>query len=288
MAKISVIGICGNSVFMQVDHFHERGETLCADSVYEEIGGKGINQTIAARRMGAEVSFLCAVGDDENGRKCIKEIEKNRVNTHLKIKENKATPLAFILTDKFGENRVTVHKSAQLCPEDVISFESEIASSDILLLQNEVPEEVNEKAAELAKRHGVKVILNPAPMRQISDTLRENVDIVTPNEQEAKGIDGANFESCITTLGSRGCLINGRTAIPSISVKAVNTTGAGDTFNGVLAVCIAEGMDMERAVKYAVCAAGISVTRSYVINAIPKREEIERILISYEKSKGGK
>ena len=276
MPKISVIGICGNSVFMYADHFHEPGETLVADSVYEEIGGKGINQAIAAKRMGAEVSFLCAVGDDENGKKCIQTLKENNINAYCKTKNGKSTPLAFILTDKNGENRVTVHKSAQLSAKDVISFENEIASSDVLLLQHEVPDEVNLKAVEIAKKYSVKVILNPAPIRTVSDEISKNVFVVTPNDQEMQAIDVSRFQNCIVTLGKKGCLINGETLVPSIDVKTVDTTGAGDTFNGVLAVCIAAGMDLENACKYAVTASGISVGRKYVLNAIPHREETER------------
>lgn len=278
MPKISVVGICGNSVFMYADHFHEPGETLVADSVYEEIGGKGINQAVAAKRMGANVSFLCAVGDDHNGKKCIQTLKDNNINAYSVIKNEKSTPLAFILTDKNGENRVTVHKSAELSVDDVMSFESEIASSDVLLLQHEVPDGVNLKAVEIAKRHKVKVILNPAPLRTVSDEIAKNVFVATPNEHEAKGIDVCRFQNCIVTLGKKGCLINEKTFVPSVEVKAVDTTGAGDTFNGVLAVCIAEGMHLEKACRYAVTASGISVGRKYVLNAIPKREEIERML----------
>lgn len=278
MPKISVVGICGNSVFMYADHFHEAGETLTADSIFEEIGGKGINQAIAAKRMGADVSFLCAVGDDDNGMKCIRETKANNIDAHFKIKKGKSTPLAFILTDKKGENRVTVHKSAELSVDDVISFESEIASSNILLLQHEVPDEVNLKAIEIAKKYSVKVILNPAPIRTISDEIPKNIFVVTPNEQEKQAIHPGQFQNCITTLGKKGCLINEEILVPSIDVKAVDTTGAGDTFNGVLAVCIAECMDLEKACKFAVTASGISVGRKYVLNAIPYREEIERML----------
>ena len=278
MPKISVIGICGNSVFMYADHFHMPEETLVADSVFEEIGGKGINQAIAAKRMGADVSFLCAVGDDDNGIKCIRETKANNINAYFKIKKGKSTPLAFILTDKNGENRITVHKSAELSAEDVISFENEIASSNILLLQHEVPDEVNLKAVEIANKYKVKVILNPAPIRTVSDEISKNVFVVTPNEQEKQAIDISRFQNCIATLGKKGCLINEETLVPSIDVKAVDTTGAGDTFNGVLSVCIAEGMDLESACRYAVTASGISVGRKYVLNAIPYREEIERML----------
>ena len=278
MPKISVVGICGNSVFMYIDHFHESGETVTADSVFEEIGGKGINQAIAAKRMGAEVSFLCAVGDDDNGNKCIHTLKENDIDAHIKIKKGKSTPLAFILTDKNGENRVTVHKSAELSCDDVISFETEIASSDVLLLQHEVPDEVNEKAIEIANKHNVKVILNPAPVRSVSDEIAKSVFAVTPNEHEAKTIDVCRFQNRIVTLGKKGCLINEKILVPSINVKAIDTTGAGDTFNGVLAVCIAEGMELEIACRYAVTASGISVSKKYVLNAIPERNEIERKL----------
>ncbi|MBQ8391689.1 MAG: ribokinase [Clostridia bacterium] len=278
MVKISVIGICGNSVFMYADHFHENGETLVADSVFEEIGGKGINQAVAAKRMGAEVSFLCAIGDDQNGEKSITEAKENGINPHFKIKKGKSTPFAFILTDKNGENRVTEYKSAELEVEDVISFEEEIAKSDILLLQQEVPSTVNEKAVEIADKYGVKVILNPAPIREIPDVMAERVYMVTPNEQEMQAIDIKRFKNCITTLGKKGCLINGKETVAGIEVKAVDTTGAGDTFNGTLAVCISEGMSLNDAAKYAVTASGISVGRKYVLNAIPYREEIERML----------
>ena len=278
MPKISVIGICGNSFFMYADHFHEKGETIVADSVFEEIGGKGINQAVAASRMGAEVSFLCAIGDDENGKKSIETAKENGINASFRIKSGKATPFAFILTDKNGENRVTVYKSAELDVEDVLSFEGEIASSDVLLIQQEVPCDANEKAVEIAKRHNVKVILNPAPIREISDAMAKQVFAVTPNEQEMQSIDVKRFENCITTLGEKGCLINGETSVSAMKVQAVDTTGAGDTFNGVLAVCIAEGMTLEEACKYAVTASGISVGRKYVLNAIPHREEIERMM----------
>lgn len=277
MSKISVIGICGNSVFMYADHFHENGETLVATSMYEEIGGKGINQAIAAKRMGAAVSLLCAIGDDSNGQSCVRVAEENGLNAHFKVKSGKKTPIAFILIDKNGENRVTEFKTAELDRHDVISFEDEIASSDILLLQQEVPDDVNKTAVEIANKHNVKVILNPAPIRDICDDIAENVFCVTPNEQESQAIDIKRFKNCITTLGKNGCLINGRISIPSIDVTPVDTTGAGDTFNGVLAACLAENMELSEACRCAVAASGISVEKKYVLNAIPFREEIERV-----------
>lgn len=275
MAKISVIGICGNSIFMNADHFHQKGETLIADSVFEEVGGKGINQAVAASRMGAEVSFLAAIGDDKDGQACMDVTRKEGINGCFCVKQGKRTTFAFILTDKHGENQVTGYHGAELTVDDVLDFENEIASSDILLLQHEVPYEVNEKAVRIAKKHGVKVILNPAPICSISDEMAETVFVVTPNEQEKQAIDVARFQNNITTLGKQGCLINEETYIPAIEVQAVDTTGAGDTFNGVLAVCLAEGMELTKACRYAVAASGISVGRNYVLNAIPYKKAIE-------------
>ncbi len=261
---------------MSTDHFHEKGETVVADSLFFEIGGKGINQAIAARRMGAEVYFLAAVGDDENGKACRRSAEENSLKATLKVKKGHPTASAFILTDKNGENRVTVFRGAELTEKDVDGFEECIASSDILLLQNEVPSEVNIRAIELAEKHSVKVILNPAPAREIPDFIRDRVFLVTPNEQEATGLDLARFQNVVTTLGDKGCLINGKVKIPAIPATPVDTTGAGDTFNGTLAVCIAEGMTLENACRIANTASGMSVEKKHVLASIPTRFEIER------------
>lgn len=276
MPKIAVIGICGKSTFMRVDHFHQNGETLIADGIFEEMGGKGINQAIAASRMGADVSFLAAVGNDSPAALCKKLLDENNIKASLVTKDGLYTPVAVILTDKNGENRVTEYKSAELTAEDVDTFEEEIISSDILLLQQEVPVSANKRAIDIAHKNGVRVILNPAPARDIDSCTAEKIYLVTPNEQEAEYIDAQRFKNCITTLGGRGCMINGKTQIPAINVTSVDTTGAGDTFNGVLAVCIAEGMPFEDACRYAVTASGISVSKRYVIDSIPCRRETER------------
>lgn len=279
MCKISVIGLCGNSIFMQVDHFHEQGETLAADSVYEEIGGKGINQAIAAAKMGAKVSFLAAIGDDTDGEECKRVAKAYGVDGFFAVKKGKKTTFAFILIDTEGDNRVTGFRNTELTVEDVLSFEPEIATSDILLLQHEVPVEVNDTALRLAKKHGVKVILNPAPARSISDAMADYVFAITPNEQESQAIDISKFQNCITTLGKNGCSINGEIVIPALNTRAVDTTGAGDTFNGALAVFLAEGKELETACHLAVTASGLSVTKKYVLNAIPTREEVERMML---------
>ena len=278
MARIAVIGICGNSVFLTADHFHENGETLIADGMFEEIGGKGINQAITAVKLGATVDFLAAIGDDANGAACQQAAAQYGLSAHFCVKSGKRTPFAFILTDRHGENRVTEYKDAELSPDDVLAFEPCIADADILLLQHEVPAAVNDEAIRIAKKHGVKVILNPAPIREVSDDTARAVFAVTPNEQEAAAIDPARFLWCITTLGKRGCCIAPDTMIDGLTVTAVDTTGAGDTFNGALAVSLANGNDLPSACRFAITAAGLSVTKHGVLAAIPTLEDVERSL----------
>lgn len=277
MAKLFVIGICGNSVFMETDHFHQKGETIVAKSYSAEYGGKGFNQAVAASRMGAEVSFLGAVGSDEHGKGCEEVLLKEGIKSCLVFKDALTTS-AFILTDRCGENQVTVYRGAELSEEDVYTFENEIKNCDILLLQNEVPEEVNYAAINLAAKYGKKVILNPAPARKLNGEIYKNVFLVTPNEQEAQAIDLEAFEHYIITKGKEGCEIDGKIKIKALSVTAVDTTGAGDTFNGVLAVCIAQGMTLADASKYASVASGLSVTKKMVLNSIPHKNEIEEML----------
>lgn len=277
MARIAVIGICGNSVFLTVDHFHRPGETLVADSVYEEIGGKGINQAVAAARMGAQVSFLAAIGSDADGKKCREVAAAEGLCAHFAEKAGERTTFAFILTDSDGDNRVTEYEGAALSVEDVRAFADEIKKSDFLLLQHEVPPEVNRAALEIAAESGVRVILNPAPIAPIDDETARMVYLVTPNEQEAAAIDPDRFQNVIVTLGKRGCSVNG-SIVSALPVQAVDTTGAGDTFNGALATCLADGMEMKQAARIATVASGISVTRRYVLGAIPYKNEVERIL----------
>lgn len=273
MSKVAVIGIVGNSVFLPVERFHVGGETVEAKSVHFELGGKGFNQAVASARYGAEVSFLTAVGQDSY-EKVKSFLEKEKINATI-IKKPENTAFAAIVTDANGRNRVTVYQGAQLSPDDVTEFETAIRQADVLLLNNEVLEAVNVRAVELAKKHGAKVVLNPAPARNICDDILNQVDLFTPNEHETLGLE--EKENVIVTLGQEGCLIKSRNEIiPPLKVKAVDTTGAGDTFNGVLAACLADGDDLRQACKTANLAASIKVGRKYVLGSIPGKEEIEK------------
>ena len=275
MSKIAVIGIVGNSVFLPVEKFHEGGETVEASSVHFEPGGKGFNQAVAAARCGAEVSFLGAVGKEY--RQEITEFLENENIRHTLVFKDGSTAFAAIVTNKSGSNHVTVYQGVQLSTEDVSVFEEEIKSSDILLLNNEVDERVNVKALEIARRYGVKCVLNPAPARKSDTFILNNVDLFTPNEHEALGIE--DKENIIMTLGKKGCLIKSTgEIIPAVnSGKTVDTTGAGDTFNGVLCAMLASGLDVGVSAKIANKVASLGVTRRYAVSSIPTKEEIKLI-----------
>ncbi len=271
MSRVAVIGIVGQTIFMQVDHFHIGGETVETEKAHFEYGAKGFNQALAAARMGAEVSFLCPLGERE-----IYDVtalcEKENIKPFI-VKKDAPTSFGCVITDKTGANRVTVYKGATLAPEDIKIFEDEIKNADILLLTNEIAEEVNLTAAKTAAEHGTKVILNPAPARKTAMALLDLIYLFLPNEFEADGLD--NYTNVIQTLGERGCYIRatGET-VPAVKVKAVDTTGAGDTFCGTLAAALALGKSIESATKTAVLSSSISVTRRGAATSIPYKKEI--------------
>ena len=277
MSKIAVIGIAGESVFLSVDSFGVTGETTVAKSYHNELGGKGFNQAIAAARYGVQVSFLGACYQEDKEK--FSEIAKARGLIPFFVGKQARSPYAVITTDKNGDNKVCVYRGAELSVEDLDAFADEIKSSDVLLINNETPMNVNERAVEIAKQYGVKVVLNPAPTRKHEKKFLDNIDLFTPNEHETDGLE--NYQNVIITLGEKGCFIKDiGESIPSEKVeKVVDTTGAGDTFNGVLAACIANGSNMPTACKKANIASAIKVGRKYILDSIPKREEIEK----YEK-----
>ncbi len=281
MSKIAVIGIIGNSVFLPVERFHVGGETVEASSVHFEPGGKGFNQAVAAARCGAEVSFLAAVGL-EYREEFAEFLDKEKIS-HTLVFKDESTAFAAIVTDKSGSNHVTVYQGAQLSASDVLLFEEKIKNADILLLNNEVSEEVNIEAVKIAKKNGVKCILNPAPARAADNFILESIDLFTPNEHEALGIE--DNENVIMTLGKRGCLIKSTGEIvPAVnSGKVVDTTGAGDTFNGTLAAMLAEGKGIGIAAKIANRVSSLGVTRKYAVSSIPCAKEIEKIVEETEK-----
>ena len=281
MAKVVVIGAVGKSVSMDVDRFHVGGETIFAKSAHMEFGGKGFNRAVASARQRVETVFIAACGSQD-----VAEIESlfagERARACLVSREGESSDFASIITDAAGTTHVTVFQGATLRPGDISAFAGEIASADVLVLDNEVPESVNLEAAEIAAAKGVKVVLNPAPYRPLPARLTELVDLYTPNEFETKGLESVRGE-VVGTLGEKGCEIRSLgVTIPAASFgKAVDTTGAGDTFNGVLAARLAEGAALEDACRAANSAAGLEVTRRYVLPAIPTRDETESAMKTF-------
>ena len=272
--KVAVIGLVGRSMFFDVPRFHSGGETVHASEFYEEWGGKGFNQAVAAARQGAEVSFLGKAGSEADALAIEAVCEKEGITPRIYFSKPSVEPTACaaIMTDGTGETRVTVARGIELNAADVeFGFKTAIADADILLLNNEVPEEVNLRASEIAVENGVKIILNPAPARPIPAALAERVELFTPNEFETEGLENVRGE-VVETLGAKGCRIRSTgEVIPAPPAQAVDSTGAGDTFNGVLAVRLAEGASLRDACIAANEAAAKSVAVRYVLPSIPYR-----------------
>ncbi len=303
--KVGVIGLGGQSAFLQSDHFPVPGETVHATQLFFELGGKGYNQAVACARMGVDTLFVGAVGADENGRLCREDLEKEEIEALLFTKPQ-PTAYAVITTVPGGENTVQVFGGAAklLTPEDIHSVEEKLAQCDYLLLQNELSLACLEAAVNLGQKYQIPVILNPAPAGGIPLELVKKCMLVTPNYAEARELVGiapkhpgsewilANafcrlrMPDTVVTWGSRGSMLlrNGQMKMIN-SVFAgppVDTTGAGDTFNGVLTACLAQGVDLEKACRMASVAAGICVTRPGARSSIPYRQEVEKLAAELE------
>ena len=293
---ITVLGLCGDSVFMRVDHFHRSGETLHADSLYSEPGGKGCNQAVAARRLGAEVNFISCMGRDGIEKTCSAFLTREGLRLFTEHTDESASSYACILTDSQGENRVTVHRGSaeHLSAGFIRSLEAEIAASDMLLLNNETPYEANLCALELAEKHGVPAVLNPAPYVGLPAGYLRRFRLITPNRHEAaailaaspdtppeellSGLRALGITQSVITLGADGAAaMDGDSIIlcPPRRVKAADTTGAGDCFSAALTVRLALGDGIDKAVEYAANASAYSVQRQYVMPSLPHKEELD-------------
>lgn len=292
---ITAFGLCGKSVFLTVDHFHSEGETVHADSIYTEPGGKGFNQAVAAARLGACVNFFTCCGEDIDGETCRDFLLNEKITPYIETKKDTKTAFASILTDKSGANRVTVFRGAadKMSADYVRQNEHIIAQSDLILLNNEYPIEVNLEALRIAEENGILTILNPAPAIETDKEYLKRFSMTTPNENEvltftdlsgkntfeeiADTLINAGYQKVAVTLGGKGVLVlDERRAklFPAIERECVDSTGAGDTFNGALAVAVSEGKSFDDAVVFAENAASISVGKHFVMNSIPYRNDV--------------
>ena len=301
--KIVVVGSANTDFVVRVSQLPSRGETVLGEQFCVARGGKGANQAVAAARLGGNVSFIARLGDDNLGREALDAYKKEGIQTDF-IVLDKETPsgVALIMVNQDGENIIAVAPGAnsRLSSQDVLAAETAIKEADSLLLQLEVPFDTVQTAAELAYRHKVRVILNPAPARQIPNEFFKLVDILTPNETEAAILVGDNHSqdsqdfvshlfsrievpNLIMTTGSEGAYIlshGKKTYVPAFSVTAVDTTAAGDAFNGALAVALGKGEDLFQAVRYANAAGAITATRAGAQPSLPTAEELEQFIAS--------
>ncbi|GAK87410.1 ribokinase [Vibrio ponticus] len=302
MNKLVVLGSVNADHVLQVPSFPRPGETLHGRNYQVIPGGKGANQAVAAARLNADIGFIACVGDDVFGINIRQEFQADNIDiSAVKMQPDCPTGIAMIQVADSGENSICIsaeandHLTATAIEQDIARIEQ----AEYLLMQLETPMCGIEKAAQVAKAAGTKVILNPAPARPLSEALLSNVDIITPNETEAEVLTGVairdeqsaqqaaeilhqkGIETVMITLGAKGVWLSqnriGKT-ISGFRVQATDTTAAGDTFNGAFVTGLLEQMPIESAVKFAHAAAAISVTRFGAQTSIPQRKEVEEFL----------
>lgn len=265
-------------------------------------GGKGANQAVAAAKLGAQVYFIAKLGDDIFGMQSLTNLKKEGVNTRYVVQTKQApSGVALIMVDKAGNNIIVVAPGAnqKLSTEDVKKAESDIASCGAVVAQLEVPLPTVEYAAQLSNRSGVPFILDPAPAQKLSPELLKMVDVLKPNETEARiltSIEVTNEKSArmaaenllasgvkavILTVGAKGFLLatkNQREFVPAIKVDAIDATAAGDAFTGAVAFGLAHGQELFDAALFANYVAALSVTKVGAQSSMPTKQEVESFI----------
>jgi ribokinase len=303
--RVTIMGSYVADVAFRIDRLPTWGETRMGQSFQLGPGGKGSNQAVAAARAGANVSFISKLGPDPFGEIARTLYRAEGIDTQYVFSSPNPTGAAAILIDAArGENAIIVVPGAcfELTPAEVDQATALIASSSIFVAQLELPLATVEHGLRLAHTHGVPTILNPAPAAILPDSIYPLCDYLTPNETEATALTGIpvtdlasaeeaassllalGVRNVILTLGSQGALIKTPTLTRQISAvdagPIVETTGAGDAFNGGLATALAEGMNLVEATQFACAVAGISVTRPGTAPSMPHRAEIDAIRVA--------
>ncbi|MFB0766097.1 ribokinase [Aeromonas salmonicida] len=304
MNRLVVLGSVNADHVLRVPHFPRPGETLTGHSYQVVPGGKGANQAVAAARLGAPVSFIARIGDDAIGQQMRQGFEQDGIDVSaVELDETLPTGIAIIYVSDEGENSIGISAEANgaLSPAMVKRHEAMIADAHTLLLQLEVPLESVFEAAKLARSHGTRVVLNPAPAQPLSSELLALVDLITPNQTEAELLTGVKvsdeasaaqtaarfhqmgISDVMITLGSQGVYCSNarqQQLIPGFRVEAVDTTAAGDTFNGALLAAELAGADFNAAVRFAHGAAALSVTKFGAQSSIPSKVEVDAFLLA--------
>ena len=298
MSRIIVIGSSNTDMVIKTEKLPVPGETILGGTFLMNPGGKGANQAVAAARLGGKVTFITKRGNDLFGNQAVGLLMREGIHTQYIVKDMELpSGVALITVDSAGENSIVVApgSNGNLLQEDIPPVIFDAGKYEILLLQLEIPMDTVEYCAISAYDRGIKVILNPAPARQLSDNLLAHTWLITPNETEAETITGVSItdiasaeraagllqergvKNVIITLGDSGAFVKSENytgLIPGVKVIPVDTTAAGDVFNGALAVAISEGKNIVDAVNFANKAASISVTRMGAQASAPYRNEI--------------
>ena len=272
---------------LRVPRFPVAGETLAGGDLELHAGGKGANQACAAAKLGGTVIFIGCVGRDAFGERLTASLQDAGVQTGHLRKADRATGCASIYVTAEGQNSIVISPgaNADVSAADVQVALADLTCDDLVLLQLEIPLETVVSALEVAKVVGATTILDPAPAQNLSAALLRLVSILTPNETEAGVVLERGAGAVILKLGASGCEIqeaSGCIAVRGFAVDAVDTTAAGDVFNGALAVGLAEGLTMAAAARFANAAAAISVTRAGAQTSIPARAEVDAFLHSHD------
>ncbi len=300
-AKIVIVGSFNTDLTSYMERMPRPGETVSGRKFVTGPGGKGSNQAVAAARLGADVTFIGRVGQDVFGDLALKTWEQEGINTRYVVRDPEhATGVAPIFVDDTGENSIVVVLGANLNIQaaDVDAAADLIAQADIILTQLEINYNIVAYALQAAKQRGVKTILNPAPAGHLPAEVVALADFITPNETELEVLSGKtgltaeqaahsllthDEQTVIVTLGAQGAQYvrkDSTGVIPTFKVNVVDTTGAGDAFNGGLAVALAEGKPLTEAIAFANATAALCVTRPGTAPSMPRRDEVEALLAS--------
>ncbi len=302
-ARIVVVGSFNTDLTAYMQRMPRPGETVHGHKFVIGPGGKGSNQAVAAARLGAEVAFVGRVGQDVFSEIALKMWEQEGINTHFVVRDaENSTGVAPIFVDDAGENSIVVVLGANLAVSaiDIDAAAAAVTQADAVITQLEINYEATGYALKVARDRGIRTILNPAPAGQVSRDVLALADYITPNETELEALLGSSSASVeqaarsllttgqqtvIVTLGAQGAQWvrrDGSAQVPGYKVEVVDTTGAGDAFNGGLAVALAEGKNLHDAIAFANATAALCVTRPGTAPSMPQRHEVETFLASQE------
>jgi ribokinase len=307
MPKVVVVGSSNTDMTVRLPRLPTPGQTVLGSSFATSPGGKGANQAVAARRAGGEVVFITAIGDDDLGKRAIELFRGHGIDIgHARVCDGDASGVALIFVGDDGENMIGVASGAnhKLSPKEIDGVpDSVFRAGDVLLAGLEVPMETAARAIERGSLAGMRVILNPAPVPTATESVTAGllslVDVLTPNRLEALALAGMSLDAShepdwnqcadrlllsgahavVITLGAQGCLVAttaNKRRIPAPRVDAIDTVGAGDAFNGALAVALCENRSLEDAAAWATASAALAVTQAGAQSALPFREAIDK------------